>query len=172
MEISTQWEFVSDTVMGGRSGGSIDVEEIAGLQATRLRGMVSLENNGGFVQMARDLKADGSAFDASEWAGIELCVLGNDEMYEIRLRTAQLSRPWQSFRAEFVATAEWTALGFGFSDFEAHRTEMTFDPACLRRIGILGIGREFEADVAVSSMRLCGADRLLELQAGRSKTNV
>lgn len=104
--------------------------------------------------MAFDLSGDGKTFDASGWVGIELNVRGNKEIYEIRLRTDQLSRPWQSFRAEFVAPVDWTTLRFPFADFEPHKTEAKFDPARLRRIGVLAIGREFEADVAVTAVRL------------------
>jgi hypothetical protein len=72
MELDTPWEFVSDTVMGGVSSGRILKETISGRKATRLTGNVSLENNGGFVQMAFDLNDDGSAFDASSFNAIEL----------------------------------------------------------------------------------------------------
>ncbi|WP_367179864.1 CIA30 family protein [uncultured Tateyamaria sp.] len=119
----------------------------------RLTGDVSLDNNGGFVQIAFDL-ADGEVFDASGYTGIALNVLGNGETYDLRLRTDALTRPWQSFRTEFVAPDTWTTIELPFSVFEAHRTDATFDPARLRRIGILAIGREMQADIAVSDVRL------------------
>ncbi|SLN64681.1 CIA30 family protein [Roseisalinus antarcticus] len=154
MELSPDWEFVADTVMGGVSRGQVTREMVGGRQATRLTGAVSLENNGGFVQMAFDLAEDGGPFDASEWDGIELEVRGNDEAYDLRLRTDRLTRPWQSFRADFVAPAEWTLLRFPFESFEPHRTDAPFEPSGLRRVGVLGIGRVFDADVAVSAIRL------------------
>ncbi|MGB3408022.1 MAG: CIA30 family protein [Jannaschia sp.] len=154
MQLSPDWEYVADTVMGGVSQGRIIREELAGRAATRLTGLVSLDNNGGFVQMAFDLLRDGSAFDASSFSGLEMEVLGNGETYDLRLRTDQLTRPWQSFRAEFVATSDWTKVRLPFDTFEPHRTGVMFDPACLRRIGVLAIGRAFEADVAVASVRL------------------
>ena len=49
-QLTPNWEFVSDTVMGGVSEGSVAEEIVGGCDATVLRGTVSLENNGGFIQ--------------------------------------------------------------------------------------------------------------------------
>jgi hypothetical protein len=45
-------------------------------------------------------------------------------------------------------------LRLPFTAFEAHRTEASFDPSHLRRMGVLAIGREFHADVSVAAIRL------------------
>ena len=142
--LTPDWEFVADTVMGGVSRGQI----AAAPDGTRLTGQVSLENDGGFVQMAFDL-ADGDAHDASRWDGVWLDVTGNDERYDLRLRTTDLTRAWQSYRAAFVAPKEGARVRIAFADLEAHRTEAAFDPGRLRRIGVLAIGRVFAADVTV-----------------------
>lgn len=159
MQLKPTWEYVSDTVMGGVSSGAIITERVAEREATRLMGQVSLQNNGGFIQMAFDLQSDGHPFDASAWNGVEIDVLGNDEAYDMRLRTDQLTRPWQSFRIVFTATKTWTKIHLPFDDFDPHRTECSFDPRRLRRIGILAFGRAFKADIAVSSIRLYRDDR-------------
>jgi hypothetical protein len=153
MQLQPDWEFVSDRVMGGVSEGAVRFETLDGHAAARLTGDVSLENDGGFVQMAFDLD-DGRAFDASGWAGVELLVRGNGETYELRLRTTALTRPWQSFRAAFEAKPEWQHVRLPFADFEAHRTDAAFDPAQMRRLGVLAIGRRFKADVAVAEVAL------------------
>jgi len=80
MELTPRWEYVADTVMGGVSTGQIASRQIAGCKTTQLTGTVSLDNNGGFVQMATDLRPDGSALDASAFTGIELEVIGNGEV--------------------------------------------------------------------------------------------
>ncbi|MBY5934223.1 CIA30 family protein [Tateyamaria omphalii] len=152
MVLTPDWEYVADTVMGGVSSGQAVIEVVEGREAVRLTGAVSLENNGGFVQIAFDL-AGGGAFDASGYAGVALDVLGNGESYDLRLRTDALTRPWQSFRSEFVANEAWTTIRIPFTAFEAHRTDASFDPSRLRRIGILAIGREMQADIAVSGVR-------------------
>jgi len=150
MTITPQWEYVADGVMGGVSAGQMTQEMVHGRMAVRLQGDVSLDNNGGFVQIATDLPD----FDASGWDGITLDVCGNGEPYDIRLRTDQLTRPWQSFRAEFTATAAWQSLRFPFADFAAHKHDFAFDAAALRRVGILAIGRVFTADVAIAGLGL------------------
>ena len=152
MEISPNWEYVADTVMGGVSSGQANRETVQGRDAMRLTGDVSLDNNGGFVQMAFDL-AGGDVVDASGFAGIELDVFGNSKEYDLRLRTDALQRPWQSFRASFTAPPQWTSLRVPFGDFAPHKTDATFDPARLRRVGVLAIGREFHADIAVAGLR-------------------
>lgn len=147
------WALVTDGVMGGVSAGRLMRETVAGRPALRLTGRVSLENNGGFVQMARDL-APGGVLDASGWTGLTLDVLGNGESYGVHLRTDTLSRPWQSFRAGFAAGPDWARLTIPFAAFAPHRTEAALDVARLRRIGIVAIGRAFEADVALGRLGL------------------
>ena len=154
MELALDWEFVADTVMGGVSQGRIRTVTRAGRAAMALTGRVSLENDGGFVQMAADLVPGGGAFDANGYAGIEIDVCGNGETYDLRLRTTDLTRPWQSYRVDFVAPADWVTHRFAFADFEAHRTDVPFDPTGLRRLGIVAIGHAFDADVAVAAVRL------------------
>ena len=154
MDITRPWEFVADTVMGGVSSGHIKTLNIKGRVATRLTGDVSLENNGGFVQMAFDINDDGSTFNASEIDGVEIYVLGNAESYDLRLRTSELTRPWQSYRASFFAATQWTTVRIPFADFKAHKTDICFKSSLLRRIGVLAIGRVFAADISVSGFRL------------------
>lgn len=152
--LKANWEYVADTVMGGVSSGQAAAETVAGRDAVRLTGDVSLDNNGGFVQMAFDLRSDGEGRDLSAFTGIELDVIGNGEAYDLRLRTDQLTKPWQSFRTEFTAPEVWTTVQLPFSSFVPHRTEAEIDLTAIRRIGVLAIGREFRADVAVGGVRL------------------
>lgn len=154
MDLTPDWQFVADTVMGGVSTGQFAREQVAGRAALRLTGRVSLDNNGGFIQMAGDLAPPGTLLDASGWTGIGFDSFGNGETYELRLRTDALTRVWQSFRAPFTAPPAWTPQRIAFDAFEAHRTEAGFDPARLRRIGILAIGRAMSADVAIAGLHL------------------
>jgi hypothetical protein len=147
------WELIRDGVMGGRSTGTMRREVVAGRPAVHLTGEVSLENNGGFVQIALDLRPDGAAVDASAWRGIALDVVGNDETYNLHLRTKDVVRPWQSYRASFEAPPAWTTVRLPFAAFTAHRVDAPFDVQSLRRLGIVAIGRAFTADVAVGGIR-------------------
>lgn len=144
------WRFVADTVMGGISSGSIGRSEVDGKTALTLQGNVSLENNGGFIQMALPLAEAGRTFDASQASGIELTVLGNNQDYSLHLRTDALDRPWQSYRQTFTAKPTWRTIRLPFEDFDAYRTEHALDLRRLVRLGVVAIGREFEANLALS----------------------
>jgi hypothetical protein len=139
--------------MGGVSNGSMMREVVAGRPAIRMRGDVSLENKGGFVQIAIDLMPDGKAKDASNWAGVELDVFGNGEEYNIHLRTDDLTQPWQSYRQSFRASPQWQTVQFRFQDFTPYCTDIALDVRRLRRIGIVAIGRAFSADICVGGLR-------------------
>ncbi len=54
-----QWYFFSDAVMGGVSRGAVVLREVCGRKAVEMQGTVSLENNGGFIQIALDLNGTG-----------------------------------------------------------------------------------------------------------------
>ncbi len=149
----TAWSFMSDQVMGGVSSGTLTREVVAGRMALRLRGDVSLDNNGGFVQAALNLRPDGAAMDASAFAGIVVTVWGREETYNLHLRTDAIERPWQSYRQSFVAEPRWREIILPFQDMEAHRVEAPFDPRSLRRIGLVAIGRAFAADLAIADVR-------------------
>ena len=152
MDLKPEWEYVADTVMGGVSSGQLTQGDVAGREAVRLRGDVSLENNGGFIQMASDLSG-GRVFDASGYQGVEIDLRGIGTGYELRLRTDQLARPWQSYRAVIEPTGEWETVRFAWDVFEARKTDVPFDPGRLLRVGVLAIGVEMEADIAVSGIR-------------------
>lgn len=78
-----------------------------------------------------------------------------------RILEMQLSKPWQSFRAAFRADRHWKTLRVPFSNFVPHRHDIRFDPAHLRRIGVLAIGRELQADVEVAASRLFRSPNLI-----------
>lgn len=148
--LGTRWEVVTDRVMGGLSTAALRRETVAGRSALRLTGTVSLENNGGFVQMALDLAPDGSAVDLSGCSGLVLDVRGNDQPYGVHLRTLDVARPWQSYRAEFLAASHWQTLSLPFADFVPHRIVAPLDLSRVRRIGLVAIGRPFSADLALA----------------------
>ena len=157
--IGSSWQLFTDQVMGGVSKGTMARDAIAGRAAIRMRGDVSLENNGGFVQIGLDLSPDGQAVDASAWSGIEIDVFGNGEEYGVHLRTDALTRPWQSYRHTIEACAQWRTVQLPFDDFLAHRTDILLDTHRLRRIGVVAIGRAFSADLALGGLRFMAAPR-------------
>ena len=145
----TPWRLVTDTVMGGVSKGTLIVDNIKDRSCLRLNGEVSLENNGGFIQAALDISTN-SVFDASVYRGVFLDVYGNNESYNIHLRTTDVQYPWQSYRSSFIAKDEWQTLEFLFSKFKAYRISTPLDTKRLTRIGIVAIGHEFFADLCIA----------------------
>lgn len=148
--LSLRWRLVTDDVMGGVSRATISEVVHEGRKAICMRGDVSLDNGGGFIQLALDLAPEAGPFDASGFAGIELDALGNGEQYGIHLRSTELARPQQSYRQSFVATEDWTTLKFPFAGFRPHRTELSLNTSRLRRIGLIAIGREITARLAIA----------------------
>jgi len=142
--LGAPWRLVTDGVMGGLSSGSLKKDTIDGKQCIRLRGDVSLKNNGGFIQAALDVD-DTPAENASAYQGIMLEVYGNDEEYNLHLRTKDLWLPWQSYRATFVAPPKWRVIKLPFSTFTRYRTWTALDPGQLKRIALVAIGQEFTA---------------------------
>jgi hypothetical protein len=145
------WRLITDQVMGGVSRGNVQPDHVAGRPCLRLSGKISTERNGGFVQMALDLGDPIS--DASGFDGIELQVYGNEEMYNLHLRTSDLWLPWQSYRTEFLAADHWQTLRAPFTALTPYRTHKKFDPRHLSRLGLVAIGREFDADLCVGQVR-------------------
>jgi hypothetical protein len=150
--LGPEWRLFTDTVMGGVSTGNIAVDNHNGKNCLRLRGNVSTDNNGGFVQMALSLSEQG-IFNASDYNGLEFEISGNNESYNLHLRTDGLWFPWQSYRASFNATPGWQTVRIPFTDLEAYKTSQDFRPNKLARIGLLGIGRNFQADLCLASIR-------------------
>jgi hypothetical protein len=150
--LGPEWRLFTDTVMGGVSTGNIAVDNHNGKNCLRLRGNVSTDNNGGFVQMALSLSEQG-IFNASDYNGLEFEISGNNESYNLHLRTDGLWFPWQSYRASFNATPDWQTVRIPFTELEAYKTSQDFRREKLKRIGLLGIGRDFQADLCLASIR-------------------
>jgi hypothetical protein len=145
------WRLVSDGVMGGVSTGTMRSEERDGRMSVCLAGNVSTANNGGFIQLALDIDAPMAA-RAGDYDGVSLNVLGNGEKYNVHLRSSDLWLPWQSYRAEFVAGAEWALVRLPFAGFVPYKTGSALRPRKLKRIGVVAIGRDFTADICAADL--------------------
>jgi hypothetical protein len=149
--LGTPWRFVTDRVMGGVSTGRIAFEEIQGRPCLCLHGDVSLDNNGGFVQISLDLAPEG-ALDAGKFQGIRLVVRGNGGSYNLHLKTADVRRPWQSYRSSFSTGPEWREMQLPFSGFLPYRIDVPLDLRKLRRLGIVAIGSTMTAELCVAEI--------------------
>lgn len=144
------WRYLSDRVMGGVSDGAATMGRDEGRAFAQLTGAVSTENNGGFVQIRRDLTAQWDA----EAAGLSMVVRGNGETYYVHLRTTASRRPWQYFQAAFPTTASWETVTLTWSDFKPSGRGFSDDlrPQDVVSIGVLAYGRDHAADVSVAQI--------------------
>ncbi len=150
--LGLEWRLFTDQVMGGISSGQLTTDSYKDRKCLRMQGDVSTENNGGFVQIALSLSKL-KHFDASAFSGIEIEIAGNNELYNLHLRTSGLWLPWQSYRASFWASEEWQKIRIPFSDFESYKTTQKFRQDKIKRIGLVAIGREFRADLCLASIK-------------------
>ena len=148
------WKMFTDRVMGGVSTASYTFVEEDGNRCVHLTGDVSLENNGGFVQVALPLKRKGKSLDASAYRGIRVKVKGNGETYHVHFRNNRTILPWQYYGAPFTAADEWRTIDIPFTAFTPYRLKKQFSPAKLKRVAIVAIGKQFQADIKVAHIEL------------------
>ncbi|MCP4001524.1 MAG: hypothetical protein GY727_11500 [Gammaproteobacteria bacterium] len=148
------WRGFSDQVMGGVSNAKLDSATIAGKNCIQLTGTVTRENNGGFIQMALYFGANNDEFDGSAYKGLELLVYGNNEDYNLHVRTSDCGWYDESYRMTFYAEPLWQKIRIPWETFEANKVEAPLNSSHLQRIAILGWMREFEANVALAEISL------------------
>lgn len=131
------WRIVNDEVMGGLSQGNIEISETGILTFS---GELSLENNGGFSS----LRSENLSLDLSKAKGFSIKVKGDGRTYQLRLNTeARYQGMAVSFMAPFPSEkGKWTEVNIPFSAFKGSfrgraLKDKTFDPAQVRRIGIM-----------------------------------
>lgn len=149
----TEWIAFTDQVMGGTSQQQITREVYEGVSCLHLRGQVSLENNGGFIQAALPLIQSRYLFDARHFQGVHIVARSPQrEGYFLHLRTKELSMPWQHYRAAFFPERDWTPLQIPFAAFYPVSTGHELNLERLTRLGIVAAGRAFEANIHISEV--------------------
>ena len=93
-------------------------------------------------------------FDATGYKGIELLTFGNNEDYNLHVRTSDCGWHDESYRMTFFAQPEWQRLRVPWSALQANNVSSPLDPGRLQRIAILGWMREFQADIALAEIAL------------------
>lgn len=148
---SDDWRLVTDNVMGGVSSGSMQHLQVKDSQCIALQGNVSTENNGGFIQVAIDID-ESLRKQLNQNGGVVLTLKGNGEQYNLHLRTSSLWFPWQSYRYSFETDGSWQTIKMPFKEFTAYKTSTEFNPAKISRLGVVAIGRDFQADLCFNSV--------------------
>jgi hypothetical protein len=114
--LELKWELVTDHVMGGVSNGRMEQTLVKGQAATRMTGRVSLDNNGGFIQIAADLPPPPPSAK-----GVALHLIGNAETYNIH-RACRMDT-W-SFRVRrFPGPSHRQATATGKHSAHRHRCD-------------------------------------------------
>lgn len=146
----TRWMLVSDGVMGGVSAGIVEFVEEDGRSHARLTGEVSTANNGGFLQIRREL-SEGAPEDAT---GVRIVVRGNDQRYFVHLRTSGTLLPWQYYQSGFSANQDWTEALLPFTSFRRSGSLLREVPRAdsLTSIAIVAFGRDHTVEVEVKEV--------------------
>lgn len=127
------WYIVNDTVMGGVSTAQGFVND----SVLTFNGDLSLENNGGFTSIRRDLTND-----LTGYTGIQMRVRGDGRSYYLRL--SDVTSGGETSHEQLFATRanEWTTIAIPFDQlianfrgFEIDRPPI--DPSRLRTISIM-----------------------------------
>lgn len=129
-----QWRSVDDVVMGGVSQSMFSVTP-AGTGV--FSGELSLENNGGFASVRRNVGED----DLEGARAIALRIKGDGRPYDLRLQTDK-TNDGVSYRAEFETQAdEWTEVRLPIADFEpVYRGRVVEDAPELGLVKIKQVG--------------------------------
>lgn len=152
--LNRAWEGFTDQVMGGISEISISRISRENEPFVRMSGKVSLENNGGFIQIRQMLSGPFKPFDGSDYQGVRLKVRGRGEGYYIFLRTTATIFPWKFYKAVFQVQENWTTVDLPWSSFSEgdYGTLRPFRPDKLKSLAIVAYGREFQAQIDISEI--------------------
>lgn len=151
-DASSRWEFIADGVMGGVSYGSVQFNHVEKNGVMTLSGTVSTENNGGFIQARRKLSVD----KTRDYQGIMLMVRGNGEEYFLHLRSFWTLLPWQYYQAGFETDSNWQEVAIPFSAFKPSSRVLpnNIDSKDIESLGVVAFGRDHEASVTITDIRL------------------
>ena len=144
------WEFISDQVMGGVSFGSYEIFDEGNLSFLKLTGFVSLENNGGFIQVRKKIKA----LKNMNFKGIKINSRGNDKEYFIHVRTKFTLLPWQYYQGKFSVNSEWQEIKINLSEFKPSGVLLPkyIKPKHILSVALVAFGKKHRVNLEVSEI--------------------
>ena len=145
-----EWTYIADNVMGGISDGGVEFNLVDSNVYALLSGNVSTENNGGFIQIRRELKN----IDLSKAKSIRVYARGNNEKYYIFLRTTGTILPWQYYSHEFTVNEEYNEFIMPIKDFKKSGTLLAkqINPKKITSVAIVAYGRDHVAEIYVKEL--------------------
>jgi hypothetical protein len=153
----SSWTVVNDGVMGGRSKGHFSLtEEGHGL----FRGVVSLENNGGFSMVQHGFRS----LDVSGYRSLMLVLKGDGKDYQVRVKTAR--NDYYSYTCPIKTSGEWQTIVIPFNkmmpQFRGRRLpDPPFPGKHLQEVAIL-IGNKKAEEFAIEISRISVSTALPE----------
>ena len=147
---TNQWNYVADTVMGGVSTGDVEFKAIEGETIAVLTGKVTTENNGGFIQIRRDLRR----VNLDNANSIKLIAKGNSQKYFVFLRTTGTKLPWQYYQSEFTVGENFNEFILPINEFKKSGMLMSnkVNPKKITSIGIVAFGRDHYANISIKEL--------------------
>ena len=145
-----EWNYIADNVMGGISDGGVEFNLVDSNVYALLSGNVSTENNGGFIQIRRELKN----IDLSKAKSIRVYARGNNEKYYIFLRTTGTILPWQYYSHEFTVNEEYNEFIMPIKDLKKSGTLLAkqVNPKKITSVAIVAYGRDHVAEIYVKEL--------------------
>jgi len=154
--LGTKWRLVTDRVMGGISEAKSTFGQDESFKYIHVQGNVSLENNGGFVQMALALSDNSESLDVKGYSGVRLWVKGNGQRYYVHLKNKQTILHWQYYAASFTTSERWEQIEIPFEQFEPQALEDELRLDDLTRIAIVGAKKAYPVDIYVGPIEFYG----------------
>ena len=136
--------------MGGVSDGKVEYFKEDDKSYARMTGIVSLENNGGFIQIRKKM-----VFSLSnEVKSIKIQVRGNNQEYYIHIRTSGTILPWLYYQAPFIANDKWETQDIKLLEFKRSGIMLAkkINPKNIKSIAIVAYGKEHEAFIDVNNI--------------------
>ena len=148
--INNNWKIITDQVMGGISQGQFNYQKIGDDNAIILTGSVSIKNNGGFIQIRRNL----DDINLNNVKKITIIAKGNDEKYFVHLRTTFTVLLWQYYQSSFVVQNNFKSFILPLSDFKksGYLLPTRINPNNIKSIGIVAFGKDYNAELIVKQI--------------------
>ena len=145
-----EWNFITDQVMGGISTGTYSYEKINNNNILKINGNVSTKNNGGFIQVRRNL----DNINLTSAKHVEVVAKGNNEKYFIHLRTNFTLLPWQYYQYSFTVKKDFKNFILPIRNFKKSSFLLPnkINPKNIKSIGIVAFGRDYEVELIVKEI--------------------
>ena len=111
MKTSDQWRIVNDGVMGGLSSSNVTVNQDNKIV---FKGIVSLENNGGFASLRSPVKN----YNFENFSGIEMKIKGDGKRYSISMKETSYFTGYFYTASFETKNYEWILIQIPFDDFK------------------------------------------------------